>query len=252
MHSALRKQVLTVKRGGRTFKQRYYLADKVPTRSNRVSPSSKADVHYGMLWAKQANEGVAHALQTIDKMHKVPHDLERIPIKVVHIFRPGVGGSYFAGTRQQKSYIEIAKGHGTTAGDLAHEYGHFLDHKLFGRSGNFGSWDGLRSDKHELSRLMRALYKSNGARIIVKQYKKDHTNRQYASVAFGRYLLAPHEMFARAYAQWISSKSPRMQRDVMHYHEVTKRNLYPSQWEPDDFAPIAREFDRVFKNRGLR
>lgn len=252
MQPDLHKQLLTVRRGGRTFKQRYYVADKAVIHTSRVAPSSRVDVSYGMLWAKDANTGIGHALHAIDSMHKVPHDLERIPVKVRHIFRPGVGGSYFEGTGKQKPYIIIAKGHGTAAGDLAHEYGHFLDHKLFGSSRSFGSWDGLRSNQHELHKLMTTLYRSKGARIIVKQYTIDQKNKDYAQLAFGRYLLSPHEMFARSYAQWTASKSPHVRKDVQHYHEVTKRNMYPAQWEPDDFAPIAREFDRVFRNRGLR
>ena len=81
-----------------------------------------------------------------------------------------------------------------------------------------------------------------GGGTVTNQYPLD---RRYVG-----YLLRDTEMFARSYAQYIATKS----QDVAMLAELdeirTPRSAqfsYPTQWQNDDFEPIAQAFDEMFK-----
>ncbi len=67
-----------------------------------------------------------------------------------------------------------------------------------------------------------------------------------------RSIIRPRENFARAYAQYIALRSGNetMIRQIDETNKFTKSGGMPLQWEWDDFEPIARGFDRLFKKKG--
>ena len=69
-----------------------------------------------------------------------------------------------------------------------------------------------------------------------------------------RYLLGEHEIWARSYAQYISTKGENTVLKAQLQSLVDQRKHaaadYASQWRDDDFKPIAEAIDEVFIEMG--
>ena len=162
-------------------------------------------------------------------------------------------------------------------GTMIHELGHMADHLILGSNqDNFASrrrWNGGSvgpTDRHipvqsdpEVNDLMEGLYSSNAVKRLVGKHRhieklknelspEDFTaelrkNRLSGDVV--NYLLEPTEIVARAYAQYITTKS---KRDDIKKHITTKDSVeYGRQWSDEDFATIVPLFDEVFRKKGL-
>ncbi len=65
---------------------------------------------------------------------------------------------------------------------------------------------------------------------------------------------SPWERFARAYAQYITRKGgaakirAEVEDQIKASHE--EFNEYPYQWKDDEFAPIEKAFDEMFRKKG--
>ena len=70
---------------------------------------------------------------------------------------------------------------------------------------------------------------------------------------FVKYLLDPTEMFARAYAQWVTTRSylPGA-KEFIHDRTPSGRAFYWEQWDDEDFAPIAKALDKLFSSYGYQ
>jgi hypothetical protein len=214
-----------------------------------------------MLFSKAANEGINHALTSIGKVHSVPKDLHTVPIKVVGGLE-GANGMYTLWSPfGPNNKIMVSKWASGPAATTAHEYGHFLDHHLFGNGQP--SLRGMATvkwalqeppgAKHEIAPLMNALYRSQAGRSLLKKHEENERNQDHRHLEASQYLLMPPEMFARAYNQYIGLRaSPQIARETQQFQESWGRHGYQAQWTDEDFAPIAREFDRLFERRGLR
>ncbi len=264
MRSNLQKKVLTVKGKSGTHRQTFYVADQqqplakpghtVPT---TVYPRDRAEVHYGMLWSGRANQGIDHALEAIGKTHSIPSSLHVVPIRVKGML-DGANAVYYHGTSDGRpNDIHLSKYAQHPAASTAHEYGHFLDHKLFGTGRQSIRGYAMHSDdpkiRKELLPLKLALYNSKAIAQVLKVHDAHEKNRNYIGLDHTRYLLTPTEIFARAYAQWVGTRSsPRIRQEIHEQGEIWKSYGYHAQWDDHDFAPIARQFDRLFASRGLR
>jgi len=265
----LQKKILTVQGPHGAHRQTFYVrpgeehqlqfrkSSAVSSDAHTTSPKDRADVHYGLFWSKTANRGVDHALEAIGKVHAVPKDLLKIPIKVTGSLG-GANGMYWTSVPHEINVSKYAFGPSST---LAHEYGHFLDHHLFGNGKPFPTLNGMATlarikakdgpvESPELNGLMNAIYKSHAVKKLVE--KHDSNAAQGRTTEHAQYLLMPPELFARAYAQWIGSKaSAQIRNEVEAYGDGWLRHGYHAQWEDKDFEPIAREFDRLFAGRRL-
>jgi hypothetical protein len=65
------------------------------------------------------------------------------------------------------------------------------------------------------------------------------------------YFLSNHEIFARAYAQYIATKSKNPEMNAVLKTRQGKLSssggAIPTQWEDDDFVPIFNEIENIFK-----
>jgi hypothetical protein len=261
MRSNLQKKVLTVKGKSGTHRQTFYVADKqqpsakpghtVPT---TVHPRDRVEVHYGMLWSKGANQGIDHALEAIGKTHSIPGNLQVVPIRVKG-YLAGANATY--GWNARNGEINVSKYAMGPAASTAHEYGHYLDHKLFGKGGSpltdFATHSGDPKIRAELKSLKLAMYKSKAIHQLVKRHEEHEQYKDYQGQALTQYLLTPTEIFARAYSQWIGTRSsPQIRHELHEADNVWRSYGYHAQWDDKDFEPIARQFDHLFAKRGLR
>ncbi len=70
---------------------------------------------------------------------------------------------------------------------------------------------------------------------------------------FTDYLLPPHELWARSYAQFIASRGrlPRMEHELLAVRTSSPNALYLSvQWEDADFVMLDNEIERLFQQIG--
>lgn len=120
----------------------------------------------------------------------------------------------------------------------AHEIGHFLDHQVLGTRGQFAS-----AQSEALAGFRQAVL---GSRAVTEI-------RATFSVRQQEYYLSSHELWARAYAQYVAQKSgdPVLAAQLAR---ARSGRLQPAvlQWTDDDFAPIAVAIDEVLRAKGWR
>jgi hypothetical protein len=136
---------------------------------------------------------------------------------------------------------------------VVHEIGHFLDHQALGRPGTFASEsDALHSviatiDSTDAFAQLRALRTRRRAVITERGRREIEPIRQQRV----EYLLQPHELFARAYAQFITVRS---QDPVLVAHLTALRldrrvRVYHDYWTDADFAPVEHRLFQVLGRR---
>ena len=171
----------------------------------------------------------------------------------------------------------------------AHEIGHFLDHVMFGRPDNFTTddmIDGEASLPGQEDKLLAISFNPDEARALQNWWEAVRNSDAYKAMAglepgyyhigrdgmahkgmgpspFSYYKISPsllnnwrqaREYFARSYAQYIAVRSgdPWMLNEVESELEVARKDIAYTQWEEDDFEPIADAFDKLFDSLGLR
>ncbi|MEI6493194.1 MAG: hypothetical protein WCO94_11650 [Verrucomicrobiota bacterium] len=125
---------------------------------------------------------------------------------------------------------------------VAHEIGHEVDHRLFGQGDQYGS-----HINRELDPLMKAIKDSPEIKAIKAMTIHGNSPAAIRQREFQVYLLKKEERFARAYSQWIAERTGRMEYLVSIDHGI---NGWSSQWKKETFAPIAAEFEKLFKAKG--
>jgi SPP1 gp7 family putative phage head morphogenesis protein len=181
---------------------------------------------------------VATAVALVDKAHD-DGVLPAIPVtgKV-----PGRSNGVYV-SRRSGTPVEIGiKGTGPNPiMTTAHELGHFIDHQALDTAGRFAS-----QVSPALAGWRQVVLESAPIQAIRAQLATSSQSRAYF-----QYLLAPEEIWARAYAQYIATRTG----DVAMLAELQAMRALPRlgpmlQWTAEEFAPIAREIDTLFKTKG--
>lgn len=195
------------------------------------------------------------SLAAIDTVHK---DGKLPEIPVVSSQSRSYHGAYYRGSQTGKSVKVTLSAHGDHSElTFCHETGHYLDWEALGDAGKWGS------SQPELKGFLDAVKSSRAIQDITAMSKQkkvavdlNGSELMYSvDTKYLNYLLQPHEIWARAYAQYIAtrSKDPVLLEQLAKL--VTKKSgklHYATQWEEDDFAPIAKEIDRLFAQKGWR
>lgn len=197
--------------------------------------------------------GIEAALSAIDSVH-ADGTLPKITIKsnTSH----STNGQYVQSSTGAPYGIRLSQHGDHPAMSTAHETGHFLDFQaLTGKPGSNAS-----KSNPDLKNLMDAIDSSAAIGRLktimdtgqVSYTKSDGTHTEYkAHLSHANYLNSPHEKFARAYAQYIATKSGNKQMQTELTKEIERaQKSYPHQWTHEDFAPIAAQFDALFKSKG--
>lgn len=196
------------------------------------------------------NRSIRAAIKSIEKVHRIPANSHKINVTTSHGIGTLNGTYHVAGSLSQ---IIMARMSGVARSSFVHEYGHYLDHHIFG-SGQYSlSALASQSNSAELRPLMRACARSVAVRRLIQKHKQ-FIRTTDPNIRVTNYLLLRAEIFARAYAQWIAYKSgDKIMQNELEAHRISWRNHgYDGvQWESRDFIPIAREFDNLFRRRGL-
>lgn len=130
---------------------------------------------------------------------------------------------------------------------FAHEWGHYIDNWLTGFEGY------ACVETNALEQMLRDAYRTEALaqlRQIDQARDLPLPNRMEASR-----LLVPHEVLARAYAQYIALHS---QDEIMNYEVALRRSdlmaplAHLEYWEWSDFAGVAQSIDAFLKQKGWR
>jgi SPP1 gp7 family putative phage head morphogenesis protein len=198
---------------------------------------------------------VRTALDAVAEIHG-DGDLPVIPVV------PSQAKSYAAAyvrTAQSGKAIEIrvstsSKLHET---NFLHELGHFMDHQTLGDRGRYASdakhpvmdaWRKAVENSAAVKSLRETL--ARGTIFIEGPGKTVEVKLSSSELANIRdYWLAPHELFARSYAQFIAEKSGRADLRTQLAGKIEAAQRW-QQWTPEDFAPIMKEIQALFRMKG--
>lgn len=195
-----------------------------------------------------------NVLGIIDRVHG-DGDLPVIPVKQnASRYRHGAYSFWRSGGARE---ITISKLGDHPELTLAHEIGHFLDHQGV-RKGEHVSVAGNEFAEFrqlaEASRAIQEIRRLRSAGQVSIKLPGGETidypiDRKYLS-----YLTKPEEIWARAYAQYITLRSsdPALRDQLNVLRQRLGQVYYPSQWDDDDFEPIAEVMDRLMLKLGWR
>jgi hypothetical protein len=230
------------------------IVDKLPTKGANVGLA----------------EGARDAISAIDRIHGSA-DMESVAISAgsnksslgvySKVLRPGKGFT--------PDSIKISD-RKTPRITTAHEIGHFIDDQWLSQlhggpksrlvgtaaldSPALEAWRQAVAGSRSYARLLE-LRKMADARQSVSVTRADGTVvSMRPSGQYIDYLLKSNEVFARSYSQYIATRanSPKWREELDHTRTVEYDAYQATQWDDDDFAPIAEAFDALFREIGAR
>jgi hypothetical protein len=174
---------------------------------------------------------LSRALAAADRLHLLHTDLDPVPV------RPTATTSQTGCYRLRQGDpvdLRVSRRHGRVALSFLHELGHLVDHQLGydGAKGTFASaWHEAFADWREAAAALPSRLPAGTGR----------SQRRY----FG----AAKELWARSYAQatLTTSDDPALARHLAGLLAVDDIFVWPA----DEFAPVAREVERVLERLGL-
>lgn len=199
-------------------------------------------------------KGVRHSLEQIEKVHRIPEGMPTVPVKT-STARGYYGVYKFDRLKSLPTEIRVRTTGDHIAGTFTHEFGHYLDHQgnLSGASAAgravFGSSPVGRKEP-----LMQAFFDAVEA-SPTKQTLNAVAKAPGARINGAATYNSNVEVWARAYHQWIATRSgsPVMRAEIA----AIRANRGPgqvrgfSQWDDDEFEPIAAALDAIFRAKGL-
>lgn len=216
--------------------------------------SDGLDVKVEMPHLKAAADKV---LNIIDKIHG---DGNLPKIKLEETKKAGYEGYITYSTVLNKpTGMAVNKEASFPAGTIAHEIGHFLDFSgipIKDKVGNYRDWE----KDPIFTKFIAAVDNSDAVKSLrglegQKIYKTTAGREYPLDAKYIKYLTSRHEIWARAYAQWLATRSQDadLLADMRDSRKHGAADPYlGKQWADDDFEPIAKEIDAIFKKLGWR
>ncbi len=142
--------------------------------------------------------------------------------------------------------------------DVVHEVGHLLHHQVLASHHEYTK----NIVPTEMKTWFQSVKESATFQRIQRLHQDDYTfiKRNGKSIPIAdtretsKYLLLTKELWARSYAQFvaISSGESAMLSQLAGLRDSsdTQQVAFPSQWQDDEFEPIAQEIENLFLNRG--
>ncbi len=202
---------------------------------------------------RAVDAAVRRLLAVVDAVHG-DGDLPRIP--VVQSDSRTEQGLYVSDRQGRPLRLALSRHADRPLLTLAHEIGHVLDHQALGRPGEYASTAGRIPDVMEAiarSKAIRRLGQMQSLRRVRVRMPDGSVRMESVAHRLVQYLLRPEERFARAYAQYVATRS----RDATLSQELAAAQqallsgrVYHQQWNDDDFGPIAAALDRLFLRKG--
>ena len=258
------------------------LDELLPNVPHLFAPSGQ-EVSKGLELAPNAQ----HLQSVVEAIARVHGDgkLPRIPVSLVPKFRGDTrtrekqGEFNYNSETGEAENIQVRAGGDAPELAALHEIAHFLDFKGLetgsSGTGTFSSKRMLLKDhpeftEAELQDLHAAITGSASYQKLLEYRKKKQvqTTKKDGGMTYNidqnhvEYLLSSEEIFARAYCQYVATRSgnealrkqiadTRLPGGATSIGGMTKDSLkYPEYWSPSDFEPIGKAMDEVFQKQG--
>lgn len=210
-------------------------ATAAPASSRPAPPPRRAPVSNALKVRTTAphKKDIEAAVAAVDRVH----DDGELPAIPINADAQGSRGIYRWTRDGKPDSIGVANlpGHWNSL-TSAHEIGHFIDHHVFGSGFKFGT---------EVNPAMTKFLDAATATSAVREIRATLSGRSL------NYYLDPRELWARAYAQFIATRSgdPAMAEQLAR---ARSGKLQPSfvQWSDEDFAPVAAAIEDVLRSKG--
>lgn len=242
------------------------LVAPVPVSAENITASSVVEVAAG-----KVGNTVRNGLSLIEQVHdlpattrKVTTQMRKVPIgeNTLGDFTRGFGPRI----RIVTSADEVSQ-----ARTFIHEFGHFIDNQVFYPNNVRSYATEMANGLIELGKVSKKTRGEIGGDLLeqfmlkVKQTKayeslqriKDGTitslssgGKQWAvNAKHAKYLLEPPELWARAYEQYIATKTNSAA--LLETIDKGAKGAYKRYWSTEEFLPIMKEMDKVFDQLGL-
>jgi hypothetical protein len=195
-------------------------------------------------------EPVREALAAIDSVHG-DGTLDKLPVQV-NSSEMTLGAYVHNGRTGAGIELRISRSGDRPLSTLAHEVGHWLDQQML-HVGMPRTPDSALSTSEAAQAVRAAIANSRAARQMsaLRQHKGWYDfdgDRIFLDRRYIDYLAHDAEFWARAYAQYIATRSgsARMLAEIAALRE----GLYPLAWAADDFEPIAAAIDALLAEKG--
>jgi hypothetical protein len=223
----------------------------------RMDPTSIVEITKGL--RGDARLGVNEGLKAMSSVHQVPVHQLKVPVVTDSKSRSTMGYYQYRAGQPVKIGMNSKYGshHSMT---FVHEMGHLIDHQFIGPTpGTYGIKQGIIQGNNPLiDDFFNAITNSHLYDDIQTMMIKGEIQRSY-----GQYLVSPEELWARAYAQYIATKSgnPVMLADLAKAATPSTKTVTgssgitysraPQQWDAADFGPISDAIEALLKDNGM-
>ena len=184
-------------------------------------------------------------------------DLTALPFRVGRLGK-GVEGSFTRSKSGKAVQLSLRTGVAQARATFVHEFGHFLDFGDFGSPGSYKTGSGGQGKVLDLLRgtdtvkqIQGQLDKPKSLWITITD-EKGNEHRYANDHAYAKYLLNEQELWARAFAQYIATKTGNrtMLRELAEGRDGIGEH-FPTQWTDAEFAPIMEAMDALFTAQGM-
>jgi hypothetical protein len=219
---------------------------------------------------KPGFEMAKRVLDTIDGVH-TDGEMPRIPLRVVGIARGNAAGGFKIGLHdgaERGLFVSTASAAKTPFFNAIHEVGHFLDYSGISRrlseqnlstipeGANWTRNYASHSNLPIMDAWRQAVQATPTYQRLLEASRASTITRGNLTIpndpAYAQYMLSEHEIFARAYAQYVTTRSGNQEarRDLAYLQQEAQRETYPWQWQDDEFQAIAQSMDDIFRALG--
>lgn len=251
------------------------LVPEVPDAPAPARVSEALDVQFK---SPKRRAPIEESIRSIEQVHTLPPGqlLDALPVEQGGATKAQGAAYHFNATDDRGVKIrmnQLREADGLVAEDrvnFAHEFGHFIDHKYLRRlvpeEGQAAWATSARAAQlaEAPAAIVEALDLDEYATAFVGLFRTIRTSPTWTKILakipgeFGRYMRSPHEVFARSYAQWVTTRSGNAAMIAARDAELGLRaNAGPRigrgawSWTPEEFEPIAAAFDAVFRAGGM-
>lgn len=175
------------------------------------------------------------AIEAIDAVHRVPKRFGKVSVGTLSPAH-SAEGSYQSLTQ----VVQVKMGTNRERNTLIHELGHWLDNMASGSALDFAS-----QQSGALAAWRKAVRSSNALKKLGEVGARHPQHARYFA-----YLQSDEEVWARAYTQYIATRSGNAKLLAGIAEEQSGQLAQHTYWSKADFEPIAKAMDSYFEELG--
>jgi hypothetical protein len=218
----------------------------------KLKPAGKAVTPQFTQFDGPVKKQAVKALELIDLVHG-DGDLKDIPVK--KMATKGTQAQFAFTTTGAPLEIKVSTKATHPVFSMVHEMGHYFDLHAIGKKGVWDSQDNSSvvstvlkvANESDVVKQLSAMLKNRAITIDGKAYPLSPSGVKYI-----KYLLEPHEIWARAYAQYIAKKSGNelLLDGLKDRLDRGATSAVPTQWDDANFWDIEKAIDEMMKRLG--